>query len=286
MKIFNSIPEIKAYLRKKQYEGHSIGFIPTMGSLHDGHLSMVKRASKENDIVVVSIFVNPAQFGEAEDFEKYPKNLNKDVELSYNSGADVIFYPDVHEIYPAEYKTYVEVKEISDVLCGASRKGHFKGVATVVTKLLNIVHPDKAYFGQKDAQQAIIIKQLVKDLNMDAEIIISPTIREKDGLAMSSRNVYLSENEKKQSVVISEALIEAKRLIHYNYYMPKQIKMMIAEKITQTTGQIEYVEIVDINSLKEVETFQGTILIAVAVKFGDTRLIDNIIIDGSKQAAS
>lgn len=284
MKIFNSIEEIKKYLRGEQ-RNHTIGFIPTMGALHEGHLSMVKRASKENDIVVVSIFVNPTQFGEAEDFEKYPKTFERDIELAGQSGAQVIFYPDAKEIYPKGYKTYVEVEEISDVLCGASRQGHFKGVATVVTKLLNIVHPDKAYFGQKDAQQAIIIKQLVKDLNMDSEIVISPTVREKNGLAISSRNVYLSEIQKKESMILSEALLEAKRLIGYNYNI-EQIKNIITNKIAKTSGEIEYVEIVDAETLENIDSVQGNILIAVAVRFGETRLIDNVIIDISENLVS
>lgn len=284
--IFRSILQIKDYLRKKQYEGFTVGFIPTMGALHDGHLSMVKKASQENDIVVVSIFINPTQFSKSEDFDKYPRDLKKDVTLAYNSGASVIFSPEAKAIYPEEYKTYVEVEEMSEVLCGASRQGHFKGVATVVTKLLNIVHPDKAYFGQKDAQQAVIIKQLVNDLNMDAEIVICPTIREKNGLAMSSRNVYLKEEEKKQSLMISKALAEAKQLLQYNHYTSQEIKMMMIERIAQTEGHIEYIEIVNADTLRKVDTFQETTLIAVAVKFGDTRLIDNIIISARRKAIS
>lgn len=279
MKIFNTITDIKTYLRKRQYEGNAIGFIPTMGALHEGHLSMVKKANKENDIVVVSIFVNPTQFGKNEDLDKYPRRLDEDIKLSEQAGAHVIFCPEVREIYPKGYKTYVEVEDMSNVLCGATRQGHFKGVTTIVTKLLNIIHPDKAYFGQKDAQQAMIIKQLVRDLSMDGEIIICPTIREKSGLAMSSRNAYLSQAEKKESTVISEALMEAERLIHEGNVDPEQIKNIITQKINHTTGKIEYIEIVELESLQKVNPIKGTILIAVAVKFGTTRLIDNIIIE-------
>lgn len=278
MEIFRNIEAIKAYLREKQYGGHSIGFVPTMGCLHEGHLSMVKKAADENDIIVVSLFINPKQFGKNEDFDKYPKNFLKDVELSKEAGAHVIFNPTAEEMYAPNYKTYVEVEKISDVLCGINRPGHFKGVATVVTKLLNIVHPDRAYFGQKDAQQAVIIQQMVEDLNMDTQIVICPTIREEGGLALSSRNTYLSQEEKERSKAIYQILNEAEGLIKKTRDA-NQIKAMIYNSLQREVNNVEYVAITEAHSLKEVECIQGKVLIAVAAKVGSTRLIDNIVLD-------
>lgn len=278
MIIFNKIDEIKLYLRKQQNAGQTIGFVPTMGYLHEGHQSLIRKAAEENDITVVSIFVNPTQFGPSEDLAKYPRDLKRDEIKAKEAGAHIIFHPDDKEMYPEGYKTYIEVEELSDVLCGASRKGHFKGVATVVAKLFNIVHPDKAYFGQKDAQQALVIKQMVKDLNMDTEIVVCPIIREEDGLAKSSRNVYLSEDERKRSLVLSKSLRRAQELIEQGITDAKIIRSEIVGMIEKENVIIDYVEIVSADTLKQVDKIEGKILIALAVKVGTTRLIDNIIL--------
>lgn len=281
MKTYNKINDIKTYLRKKQYMGDTVGFIPTMGCLHEGHLSMIKRAAKENHIVVLSIFVNPKQFGKNEDFEKYPRDFEKDAKLAEQAGADIIFYPDINEMYPETYKTYVEVPNLSNVLCGISRPDHFKGVTTIVTKLLNIVHPDRAYFGQKDAQQAILIRQMVNDLNMDSEIIICPTVREKDGLAMSSRNVYLSDQERKSAVILHESLQKAQYFVQEEGIRDTETIVSTITKMIRKIQNItiEYVSIVAEDSLKEVMWINGRVLCVLAVKIGNTRLIDNMIID-------
>lgn len=278
MKIFHHIGDIKVYLRQKQYSGHSIGFIPTMGCLHEGHLSMVRKAARENDIVVVSIFVNPKQFGKNEDFDRYPKSFSRDIELSKQAGAHIIFNPTIEEMYTPNYKTYVKVEKISDVLCGISRPGHFKGVATVVTKLLNIVHSDRAYFGQKDAQQAVIIQQMAEDLNMDTQIIICPTIREESGLALSSRNTYLSQAEKERAKAIYQILNKAEALIKTTRDARK-IKAMIRDYLLKEVDSVEYVEIMGARSLQKIDYIRGEVLIAIAAKVGTSRLIDNIVLD-------
>lgn len=280
MKVFKKIDEIKGYLKQQQKDNKTIGFVPTMGYLHEGHLSLIRRAKKENDIAVVSIFVNPTQFGPNEDYESYPRDFNRDVKLAEEAGASVIFAPEVKEMYPDGYKTYIEVKDLSETLCGASRPGHFRGAATVVMKLLNIVHPDRAYFGQKDAQQAVIMKRMVKDLNHDTEIVVCPIVREKDGLAMSSRNVYLSEEERKQAVVLSQSLNMAADLVSKGERDAGKIKDAITAMIKEKDlAVIDYVAIVDPETLKDLDKIQGKALIALAVKFGKARLIDNIIVE-------
>ena len=210
MKIFEGIKDVKEYLKREKNKNKSIGFVPTMGYLHDGHMSLINKSIEENDITVVSIFVNPVQFGPTEDFEKYPRDKNRDIGLCRNAGVDVLFIPAVEEMYPKGYNTYVEVKRITDKLCGASRPGHFTGVATVVTKLFNIVEPDRAYFGQKDAQQAVVIIRMVNDLNMDVQVVVCPIVREESGLAMSSRNVYLNKEERTQALVLYQSLVNAR----------------------------------------------------------------------------
>lgn len=280
MQIFTKINKLKAYLKEEQLTGKTIGLVPTMGYLHEGHLSLIQKSNTENDITVVSIFVNPTQFGPNEDLEKYPKDFNKDVELAQNVGADVIFAPTVSEMYPENYKTFVEVQEITHKLCGISRPIHFRGVTTVVTKLFNIVQANRAYFGQKDAQQAIVLKQMVKDLNMNVEIIVCPIVREKDGLAKSSRNVYLNEDERKQAVVLSQTLTVANKQIMHGERSSDKIKSSIKDMIDEKPlSEIDYISIVDINTLEDAYTINGKILIALAVKFGNTRLIDNIIVE-------
>lgn len=281
MQTYNDIRSLKEHLGKLRREGKTIGFVPTMGFLHEGHQSLIKRAAEENAAAVVSIFVNPVQFGPNEDFEKYPRDLERDIKAAAEAGASVLFFPDRKEIYPEGYRTYVEVEEITGVLCGASRPGHFRGVATVVTKLLNIVAPDRAYFGQKDAQQAIVIQRMVRDLNMDPEIIVCPIIREKDGLAMSSRNVYLTVEEREEAVVLSQALKLAQEMAGKGerdiHAVLSAVRSLIESK---PLANIDYVEAVGTETMKPADRLEGRVLLALAVRFGNTRLIDNTILEG------
>ena len=277
MIISAEINETKGILRKVKKQGLTIGFVPTMGFLHEGHISLIRKAKKENDYVVVSIFVNPLQFGKNEDFDIYPKNLERDSKLSEEAGADFIFTPTTEEMYPQSYKTYVDVEDITEGLCGGNRKGHFRGVTTVVTRLLNIVQPEYAYFGQKDAQQAVVISKMVKDLNMDSEIVVCEIVREADGLAMSSRNVNLSKEARSESTNLYKSLRKAEEEIKKGEKCPKKIRKKIENIITENTNStIEYVSLVDINNLEEVKKIEGEVLIALAAKFDKTRLIDNI----------
>jgi len=277
LNIAKTIKEVRDIIKKEKSKGKTIGFVPTMGYLHEGHLSLVRRAKEETDFVVVSIFVNPLQFGPKEDFKEYPRDLERDIKLLEEVKADLLFAPEVEEMYPPGYKTYVEVTEITDVLCGASRPGHFKGVTTVVAKLFNIVKPDKAFFGQKDAQQVAVIKKMVKDLNMDLEIVPVPTVREEDGLAMSSRNVYLNTEERKAAPILYKSLQRAKELIEKGEKNSTTILKEMEEMISkEPLAKIDYIEIVDGETLKRKDKVEGNILIALAVKIGRTRLIDNI----------
>lgn len=281
MKIIHSLRQMLGISREARDNGKTIGFVPTMGALHQGHLSLIRQARKDSDIVVVSIFVNPTQFGPKEDFKKYPRNLKHDAQMCAREGVDIIFYPNIKEMYPRGYKTYVTIEDFSDVLCGKFRPGHFRGVATVLTKLFNIVQPDIAYFGQKDAQQAIIIKKMVCDLNIPVKIKIMPTVRYKDGLAMSSRNAYLSQKERKDALILYQALRLARNLIRQgkrnSLGIIRKMKQLINQK---RTAKIQYISIVDIKSLKPVDKIKGKVLIALAVWMGKTRLIDNIMING------
>ena len=278
--IIETVKELREYLAGQRAAGKTVGFVPTMGFLHEGHLSLIREAKAENDVVVVSDFVNPTQFGPNEDFESYPRNIEQDTELALSAGADVIFYPSVSEMYPPESSTYVEVEgNITRVLCGASRPTHFRGVTTVVNKLFNIVEPDKAYFGQKDAQQVAVLTKMVKDLHMDIELIICPIVREPDGLAMSSRNTYLSAEERKQAVILNQALKKAKNAFANGEKDVVKLTEIITDKITEMPlAVIDYVSILDFPSLKPIITIEKDALGAVAVKFGKTRLIDNEIL--------
>jgi pantoate--beta-alanine ligase len=277
MIIIETIKELKEVLRSNKKEGRSIGFVPTMGYLHEGHLSLIQAARKENDLVVISIFVNPTQFGAGEDLDSYPRDLDRDIQLSESAGADILFHPAVSEMYPEKYHTYVEVNDITNRLCGISRPTHFRGVATVVSKLFNILQPDKAYFGQKDAQQVAVIQKMVRDLNMNVEIIPCPIVREADGLAMSSRNTYLSPEQRQAALVLSKTLFAARGKIQQGCLDAAQLKSWMLQSIrSEPMANIDYVEIVNAFDLNEVRTIQGSILIALAVKFGKTRLIDNI----------
>ena len=260
--------------------GRTIGFVPTMGVLHEGHLSLVRRAKQENDITTVSIFVNPTQFGPSEDFKQYPRDIEGDTAKLFKEEADILFMPDAPLIYPEGFSTCVEVEKISERLCGAFRPGHFKGVATVVTKLLNIVKPTKAYFGQKDFQQTIVIKQLVKDLDMDADIVVCPTLRERDGLAMSSRNAYLDIRQREAATVIYKCLIEASDLIKSGIIDANYIKGVMQDGLLKepAVSGLDYAGVYDPVTLSELSEIKGDTLLAVAVKLGDTRLIDNMLV--------
>ena len=269
-----AMSEFSTSLRKK---GKTIGFVPTMGALHEGHLSLVREVKKRNDAIIVSIFVNPAQFGPKEDLKKYPRNLKNDMKLL--SGVDAVFFPSVKEIYPYGFSTYIEVEVLSDKLCGASRPGHFRGVATVVAKLFNIVKPDTAYFGEKDFQQLAIIKKMVRDLNLGVKIIPMPIVREQDGLAMSSRNSYLTREEREKGPAIYKALEFAKMLALEGVKDAKTIKASMSKLINSEKGiRIDYISICDPETLDEKDMVKGKTLIAIAAFIGKTRLIDNIII--------
>ncbi|EYE88848.1 pantoate--beta-alanine ligase [Fervidicella metallireducens AeB] len=279
MKIIKSIAQMKDEIKEIKSKNLTIGFVPTMGYLHDGHKSLIERARIENDVVVVSVFVNPTQFGPNEDFEKYPRDEKRDADTCADSGCDILFMPETSDMYQGNYSTFVEVFGLTDRLCGASRPGHFRGVCTVVTKLFNIVKADRAYFGQKDAQQLAVIRRMVIDLNMDIEVVGCPIVRENDGLALSSRNTYLSDNERKQAVVLYQSLQRAKELISEGEYEVNTIKNEMFRIIkTSESAKVDYIEIVDNINLKPVERIKGEILIALAVKIGNTRLIDNMVV--------
>ncbi len=257
----------------------SIGFVPTMGALHAGHFSLIKQARIENDIVVVSIFVNPTQFGPGEDFKKYPRYFKSDIESCRKLGVDFVFLPDKIDMYPKGYSTFVNVEGLSNLLCGRSRPGHFRGVATVVAKLLNIIQPDSLYLGQKDAQQAIIVSRMVKDLNFPVKVKVLPTVRHEDGLALSSRNVFLNKNERNSAAVLFKALQLAEVLISGGQRDAARIKSRMKQLIEKNKqARIDYIAIVDPEQLIEVKKVKPGILIALAVKIGKTRLIDNTTI--------
>lgn len=280
MQIIREIKPLKQILSDKKRQGLSIGFVPTMGYLHEGHLSLVRESKKNNDITVVSIFVNPTQFGPNEDLDRYPRDFERDEKLLRNEGVDVIFYPDVKEMYPDNYMTYVNVERITDRLCGIKRPGHFRGVATIVCKLFNIVKPDRAYFGLKDYQQVLVIKRMVEDLNMDLEIVPMPIVRESDGLAMSSRNVYLSEDERRSALSLSRSFLLVDELIKRGERDVKKIIKEVSDFIlSHPYTQIDYVEIMDPDTLDYKDTLHGRFLLALAVFVNKTRLIDNKIFE-------
>jgi pantoate--beta-alanine ligase len=263
-------------------EGKIIGFVPTMGYLHKGHLSLIKIAKRKSDVVVVSIFVNPTQFGPKEDFAKYPRDFKRDRFLLEKEGCDFVFAPRIKDMYPEGYLTYVNVEKITGKLEGAIRPGHFQGVTTVVVKLFNIVQPDIAVFGQKDAQQAVVLKKMVDDLDYGVKMIIAGTVRERDGLASSSRNVYLSKEERKQAKVLYQALRLAKRMIKKGERSPSRIVSKVIALINkQPLADVDYVAITDAHSLELLNKLKGEILISLAVRFGKTRLIDNIKLEVS-----
>ncbi|PLS03583.1 pantoate--beta-alanine ligase [Neobacillus cucumis] len=279
MKVITTINEMQNEILKHKGSGQSIGFVPTMGFLHEGHLTLISKARKENDIVVLSIFVNPLQFGPKEDFSTYPRDFDRDRALAEAEKADYLFYPSVEEMYPEEPSVKVIVQERTEVLCGKSRPGHFDGVATVITKLFHIVMPTRAYFGKKDAQQVAVIDGLISDLNFPVQLIPVDIVREADGLAKSSRNVNLLPEERLQAPAIYLSLEKAKKAIENGEQNPHILTSMIKELITsETNGEIDYVEMLSYPQLKSVEKIEGTIIIAIAVKFSKVRLIDNMII--------
>lgn len=283
------IPRIMKETSKRHlHSGKTIGFVPTMGALHEGHLSLVKRAKSENDITVVSIFVNPTQFGPNEDFDKYPRDMEGDMEKLKKEGVDILFMPDTDAMYHKGFSTYITVKDLSDKLCGAFRPGHFTGVATVVCKLFNIVIPTRAYFGQKDFQQTVVIRRMIEDLNMDTEMVICPTIREDDGLAMSSRNAYLGDEERRAAAVIYKTLLSASQMIKSGdsrkegeSISPEDTKKHMHDmlKSEPLISEIQYAGVYDSETLDELNEFKKQNLLAIAVKIGNTRLIDNMLIE-------
>ena len=274
--LVKEIKELRTLIKSWKREGFTVGFVPTMGALHEGHESLIKKAVAENDKVVVSVFVNPTQFGPNEDYDSYPRDINKDLALCLNAGAALVFNPEPSEMYFDNKSTSVSVSNLTSVLCGAKRPGHFDGVCLVVSKLLNIVTPDKSYFGEKDAQQVAVLRRMVRDLNLDVEIVACPIIREEDGLAKSSRNTYLSKDERKAALVLSKSLELAKDSLKNGERNAIKLKEVIkAELSKEPLAKIDYVEIVDSDSLETVELIEKSVLIPIAVYIGKTRLIDN-----------
>jgi len=278
MQVVHQKSELRELVHIIHSQNKSIGFVPTMGYLHQGHLSLIRRARQENDVVMVSVFVNPTQFGPNEDLDAYPRDPRRDLDLLEAEKTDVAFFPSVEELYPEDFTTYVAVEgPMTQVLCGRSRPTHFRGVTTIVTKLFHLVDPQRAYFGQKDAQQVAVLQQMVRDLDFDLEMVICPTVREADGLAMSSRNAYLTPDQRVQAPGIARALFEARELIANGERRAQKIVDYLHKRITALdSAVIDYVSIADARSLKEIDVLEGQVLIAVAVKLGRTRLIDNI----------
>jgi pantoate--beta-alanine ligase len=277
MQVVGPIFEIKA-LRQKL--SGTVGFVPTMGYLHEGHLALVKQARVENSAVIVSIYVNPTQFGPREDFGAYPRELNRDLKLLREEGVDIVFVPSDEEMYPPEFSSWVDVEKVTERLEGASRPGHFRGVATVVAKLFNIVQPSRAYFGQKDAQQVVVIKRMVADLNMGIEVVVVPTVRESDGLAMSSRNIYLSPGERQAATILFKALTLARQLSQGGGKDAGKIRRQMTSLIQkEPLARIDYVSIADAETLEELNLIDRPALASLAVRIGKTRLIDNMLLE-------
>jgi pantoate--beta-alanine ligase len=277
MQIAKTIADMKA-LRTKSLG--SVGFVPTMGYLHQGHLALVKQSRAENSIVIASIFVNPTQFGPTEDFKSYPRDTERDLAMLRKERTDIVFMPSAEEMYPEGFNSWVDVEKVTDRLEGSYRPGHFKGVATVVAKLFNIVEPARAYFGQKDAQQVLVIKKMVADLNMNLEVIVAPTVRESDGLAMSSRNVYLNPQERQAAIVLFKALTLARNCRKKGERNAETVRQEMTSLISQEPlAKIEYVSIADAQTLEELSKIDGPALVSLAVRFGKTRLIDNMLLE-------
>ena len=279
MKIVGTVKEVREQVKEWKKQGLSVGFVPTMGYLHEGHKSLMDAARKGNDKVVVSIFVNPMQFGPTEDLATYPRDLNHDAALCESAGVDLIFHPEAEEMYEKDFCSFVDMTGLTEGLCGKTRPIHFRGVCTVVNKLFNIVTPDHAYFGQKDGQQLAVIKRMVRDLNMDIEIVGCPIVREEDGLAKSSRNTYLSPEERKAALILSKTVALGKELAKTEKYANKVVEAMKKNIETEPLAKIDYVEAVDALSMAPVEKLEGTCMLAMAVYIGKTRLIDNTLIN-------
>jgi len=276
MQVINTIAEMRK-LRRQLSE--PVGFVPTMGYFHEGHLSLVRQARKENPTVVVSIFVNPTQFGPGEDFQDYPRDLNHDLELLEREKVDIVFVPSEEEMYPRDFNSWVDVEKVTERLEGASRSGHFRGVATICAKLFNIIQPTRAYFGQKDAQQAIVIKKMVADLNMNLEIVVVPTVRESNGLAMSSRNTYLNPEERQAATVLFKALSLARELWQGGEKDADKIRHQMTSLIQkEPLAKIDYVSIADAETMEELKKIDRPAIVFLAIRIGKTRLIDNVIL--------
>ena len=280
MEVAKTITAVRAAVRQARQQGKTIGLVPTMGALHRGHVWLVEAAARQCDFVAVSIFVNPTQFGPSDDFNKYPRPIEQDLAICREHGVDLVFAPSPQEMYGDEVLTWVEVERLTDPLCGSFRPGHFRGVTTVCAKFFNIVLPDVAFFGQKDAQQAVVIRRMVRDLNMPLEIVVCPTVREPDGLAMSSRNQYLTAEQRGQAATIYRALAHAEDQIRRGIRDAHTVAAGVIGILRQVPGvEIQYVSIVDAESLQAADPVSGKVLIAVAVRIGSTRLIDNIVVD-------
>lgn len=279
MKIVGTVKEVREQVKEWKKQGLSVGFVPTMGYLHEGHKSLMDAARKGNDKVVVSIFVNPMQFGPTEDLATYPRDLDHDAALCESAGVDLIFHPEAEEMYEKDFCSFVDMTGLTEGLCGKTRPIHFRGVCTVVNKLFNIVTPDHAYFGQKDGQQLAVIKRMVRDLNMDIEIVGCPIVREEDGLAKSSRNTYLSSEERKAALILSKTVALGKELAKTEKDANKVVEAMKKNIKTEPLAKIDYVEAVDALSMAPVEKLEGTCMLAMAVYIGKTRLIDNTLIN-------
>ena len=281
MKIATTVAEVREIVKGWRAAGETVGLVPTMGFLHAGHQSLIAASVKGNDRTVVSVFVNPTQFGPNEDLASYPRDLDRDAALCESTGADLIFHPEPSEMYPEGFVTYVDMNGLTNHLCGLSRPVHFRGVCTVVSKLFNIVQPDRAYFGQKDAQQLAVVKRFVKDLNMPLEIVGCPIVREEDGLAMSSRNTYMNEEERKAALILSQSIRLGEQMVKDGERSAEAVKSAMTSLIeSEPMAEIDYVEVVDGLTMESVETIKGEILCAIAVKINNkVRLIDNFIAD-------
>ena len=279
MQIVKTIEEVRAAVRAWRADGLSVGLVPTMGFLHEGHRSLIERSVADNDRTVVSVFVNPIQFGPSEDLEAYPRDIERDKTVVEGAGGDLIFFnPEPSEMYPPHFTTFVDTTETTELLCGARRAGHFRGVCTVVSKLFNIVGPDRAYFGQKDAQQLATVRRFVRDLNFDVEIVACPIVREADGLAKSSRNTYLSTDERKAALILSESLRQGKAAIERGERSAQAVIDVIADSLKkEPLARVDYIEAVDLDNVQRVERIEENTLVAIAVYIGKTRLIDNFI---------
>ena len=278
MQVVKTVKEVRDIVSGWKREGLSVGLVPTMGYLHEGHRSLIEKSVSENDRTVVSVFVNPIQFGPSEDLASYPRDLQRDMDVVGSAGGDLIFHPEPSEMYPGHFTSFIDTSETTELLCGAVRPGHFRGVCTVVGKLFNIVIPERAYFGQKDAQQLATIRRFVRDLNFNVQIVACPIVRESDGLAKSSRNTYLSADERQAALVLSQSLQKGKALIDAGERDAAAVKEAIrAHLLTQPLARIDYVEVVDNENIRRVERISGSTLVAIAVYIGKTRLIDNFI---------